>query len=55
MACNLSKPFPNQKEIAEKQDFKGQSFINLEFPMLHRQMDKQKFWTAHYKTTFAVY
>ena len=23
--CKLDKPYPNQKQIAEKQDFKGQS------------------------------
>ena len=23
--CHLSKPYPNQKQIAQKQDFKGQS------------------------------
>ena len=25
IVCQLNKPYPNQKQIAQKQDFKGQS------------------------------
>ena len=25
--CQLNKPYPNQKQIAQKQDFKGQIYI----------------------------
>ena len=27
ITCQLSKPYPNQKQIAEKQDIKGQNYI----------------------------
>ena len=27
IVCQLNKPYPNQKQIAQKQDFKGQSFV----------------------------
>ena len=30
--CQLNKPYPNQKQLAQKQDFKGQSlYFNISF------------------------
>ena len=29
ITCQLNKPYPNQKQIAEKQNFKAQIFISI--------------------------
>ena len=29
ITCQLNKTFPNQKQIAEKQDFKGQNYTSI--------------------------
>ena len=50
--CQLNKPYPNQKQIAQKQDFKGHIYTSIteyhltqKDPFLHLQKETPTLWS----------